>query len=314
MMECKIVCHQYQRPVIRGTLARGLYERMIREDQLRSFDHSKWYEVKTDNMDPIIAAKFKKMSYDNETDLFIQNCYQKSEWLFTHLFNAVARAFLGLFLTSTSVNGLLKRGSMFVFSNNQFSLFYDEISTIKSNPNSVLLDLGSGDGCVTSTMAQHFHQTYCTEVSSVMKKILAKNGYKLLDAETWADNDLSFDLISCLNLLDRCEKPMTTMKLMRKKVKPNGRVLIALVLPLNQFVEASSNHVPREILPLSGSNLEEQVESFVKEVVEPSDFELISWSKLPYLSEGDLELSYYWLIDVLFLLKPKTPHELEYQV
>lgn len=304
-MECKIVCQQNHQPIIRSALARGLYERMIREDQLRSFDHSKWYEVNLDNMNPNIAAKFKKMSYDNETDQFIQNCYRKSEWLFTHLFNAIARAFLGLFLTSTSVNGLLKRGSMFVFSNQQFSLIYDEIASVKSNPESLLLDLGSGDGCVTLIMAQHFHQTYCTEVSPVMKKILSKSGFKLLDAETWADNDLSFDLITCLNLLDRCEKPLTTMKLMRQKVQPNGRVLIALVLPLNQFVEASSNHIPTEILHLTGSTLEEQVESFVKEVIEPNDFELITWTKLPYLSEGDLELSYYWLIDVLFLLKPK---------
>lgn len=226
-MECKITCHQNHQPIIRGALARGLYERMIREDQLRNFDHSKWYEVNLDNMSPDIAAKFKKMSYDNETDQFIQNCYRKSEWLFTHLFNAIARAFLGLFLTSTSVNGLLRRGSMFVFSNQQFSLIYDEIASVKSNPESLLLDLGSGDGCVTLVMAQHFHQTYCTEVSPVMKKILGKSGFKLLDAETWADNDLSFDLITCLNLLDRCEKPLTTMKLMRQKVQPNDREDIA---------------------------------------------------------------------------------------
>lgn len=305
-MNCKIVCHQNNQPVIRGALARGLYENMMREEQLRCFDHSKWYQVDLSRIDPSIAVKFMKMSYDNETDQFIQNCYRKSEWLFTHLFNAVARAFLSLFLTSTSVNGLLKRGSMFVFSGSQFSLLYDEIASIKSDSNSILLDLGSGDGCVTSIMAQHFHQTYCTEVSPVMKKILLKNGYKLLDADKWAENDLSFDLISCLNLLDRCEKPMTTMKLMRRKVKPNGRVLIAIVLPLNQFVEASTDHIPKEILPLTGADLEEQVESFIKEVVQPNGFDLVSWTKLPYLSEGDLELSYYWLIDILFLLRPNS--------
>ncbi|XP_074595607.1 protein-L-histidine N-pros-methyltransferase [Brevipalpus obovatus] len=305
-MECRLVCNQQARPIIRSALARTVYERMIQENQLRNFDHKKWYECDLSVLDERIASKFKKMSYDNETDEFIQNCYQKSDWLFTQMFKSLARAFLSIFMTATSINGLLKRGSMFVFSNEQFNLIYDELGSIKSDPEATLMDLGSGDGCVTTIMSKYFHQTYCTEVSTVMKKLLAKRGFKVLDPEKWADNDLAYDLITCLNLLDRCDQPITMMKKIHSKVKRNGRVLIALVFPLNQYVESSNNaHKPAEMLPIVGSNLEEQVQSFVENVIEPNDFELLAWTKLPYLSEGDLDLSYYWLIDVVFLLKPK---------
>lgn len=305
-MDCKLVNCNQQRPIIRGSLARSLYERMLREEQLRNFDSSKWYKCDLTKVDESIASKFVELSYDTETDNFIKTCYQKSDWLFTHIFNALAQAFLGLFMTATSINGLLKRGSMFVFSNQQFSLIYDEINSIESDSESLLLDIGSGDGRVTSVMAKYFHKTYCTEVSPVMKRLLAKRGYEVLDVDKWFENDLSFNLISCLNVLDRCDRPLSMIKKMRQKIKPNGRILLALVLPLNQYVESSSNgHKPSEVINLTGNSLEQHAQSFIQDYIEPNDLELVAWTKVPYLCEGDLELSYYWLNDVLFLLKPK---------
>ncbi|XP_053211800.1 protein-L-histidine N-pros-methyltransferase-like [Panonychus citri] len=307
-MDCKLVhCNNQQRPIIRGSLARSVYERMLREEQLRNFDTSKWYKIDNNQVNDSISSKFIELNYDSETDTFIKTCYQKSDWLFTHIFNALAQTVLGLFMTSTSINGLLKRGSMFVFSNSQFNLFYDEIGTIKSDSDSSLLDIGSGDGRVTSVMSKYFNKTYCTEVSPVMKRLLVKRDYEILDADKWYENDLSFNLISCLNVLDRCDRPLTMIKKMRQKIKPNGRILLALVLPLNQYVESSANgHKPSESITLTGNSLEQHAQSFIQDYIEPNDLELIAWTKVPYLCEGDLELSYYWLNDVLFLLKPKS--------
>ena len=62
------------------------------------------------------------MDCDEETQKFLNLCYEKSDWLFTQMFHSFAKSVLCLFMSSTSVNGLLGRGSMFVFSDNQFRL------------------------------------------------------------------------------------------------------------------------------------------------------------------------------------------------
>ena len=68
-----------------------------------------------------------------------------------------------------------------------------------------VLDLGAGDGNVTSVMSPYFHQTYATEISRFMHSRLSKRGYELLDPFEWnrTTPEKRFDLISLLNVLDR---------------------------------------------------------------------------------------------------------------
>jgi len=56
-------------------------------------------------------------------------------------------------------------------------------------------------------------------------------------------------------------------------------------------------------LDISGETFEEQVNS-TSLVMESAGFEVERWTRLPYLCEGDLGQSYYWLDDVVFVLKP----------
>lgn len=63
------------------------------------------------------------------------------------------------------------------------------------------------------------------------------------------------------------------------------------------------DHKPQELLPIVGSSFEEQVKSLVDDVLKPLGLDVISWSRVPYLCEGDLQQSYYWLDDVVMLLK-----------
>lgn len=44
-----------------------------------------------------------------------------------------------------------------------------------------------------------------------------------------------------MNLLDRCDKPISMLKHMYRLVKPGGLILIALVLPFEPFVEKGNN-------------------------------------------------------------------------
>ena len=69
---------------------------------------------------------------------------------------------------------LLRRGSMFVISGQQFrSLFYlpDDYRADR------MLDLGAGDGATTAQLAPMFDKVHVTEMSWPMKRILAARGF-----------------------------------------------------------------------------------------------------------------------------------------
>lgn len=60
---------------------------------------------------------------------------------------------------------------------------------------------------------------------------------RLLDVETWASQDSAFDVVACLNLLDRCDRPLDILEDMKHVLKPDGIVLLAMVLPFKPYVE-----------------------------------------------------------------------------
>ncbi|KAK9876794.1 hypothetical protein WA026_015032 [Henosepilachna vigintioctopunctata] len=189
---------------------------------------------------------------------------------------------------------------MFVVSLTQF------LKLIKSDHSwhrEYVIDLGAGDGKVTAHLEPLFDKVFVTEVSGTMRTLLSKKGYNILEVEDW-DNGRKYDLIMCLNLIDRCNTPMQLLKRIRQALQPGGLVFLALVLPFSAYVEiGSKTHKPEELLPIIGSSFEEQVDSLVSEVLKPSGFIVESWSRVPYLCEGDLSQSYYWLDDAVFILK-----------
>jgi hypothetical protein len=87
---------------------------------------------------------------------------------------------------------------------------------------------------------------------------------------------------------------------------PNGRVLLALVLPYSHYVEKNSTHLPVAPLLQDWPNKQNQpfdveAQAFF-EKLETMGFKIEKWTKAPYLCEGDLRQSFYWLIDVLVIL------------
>ncbi|GFS50743.1 uncharacterized protein NPIL_169661 [Nephila pilipes] len=95
------------RPYLRSSLARSLLEKMVRDDNLRNLDKSKWYDVDLDFVDCEIKDLFFPSQDDDETEDFLQNCFEKSDWLLTQIFHALARSFMCWFMTRTSINGLV---------------------------------------------------------------------------------------------------------------------------------------------------------------------------------------------------------------
>lgn len=67
---------------------------------------------------------------------------------------------------------------MFVFSKRQFLNLTDWSESPEECGTRRMLDLGAGDGVVTSVIAKLFKEVYATEVSQPMRWILAEKGFK----------------------------------------------------------------------------------------------------------------------------------------
>lgn len=189
---------------------------------------------------------------------------------------------------------------MFVFSSEQFHklMSLDEGWTKQS-----LLDLGAGDGAVTEKMAAHFESVYVTEVSTQMQRRLRLKGYTVLGLDEWTNH--KYDLISCLNLLDRCDKPMTLLQQIHESLNDDGRLIVASVSPYSPYVEENSSNgcKPTEFLAIHSKSTEDQINQMMSSVFTPSGFELVKFSRVPYLCEGDLTTSFYVLHDIIFVLR-----------
>ncbi|KAF9811167.1 hypothetical protein SFRURICE_002536 [Spodoptera frugiperda] len=172
----------------------------------------------------------------------------------------------------------LGRGSMFVLSEAQARALLR--TTGHGIGAGALVDVGAGDALVTTIILQI-----------------------LLDTEKW-HHYRQFDCICMMNLLDRCSKPKTMLKQARDALAPGGVLMLALVLPYKPYVEVTSDHKPEERLPIEGAYFEDQLAAFVKFMREEAGFELVSWTRAPYLCEGDFAQAYYWLDDSVYVFKP----------
>ncbi|XP_060534939.1 protein-L-histidine N-pros-methyltransferase isoform X2 [Cylas formicarius] len=259
-----------------------------------------WYQCDLNSLPPAIASKFVQLGPDNDTIKFLEESEKKSDWILTQIWHTIVKAVLGWFMTQTSINGWLRRGSMFVLSQPQLLKLLHADDEWRADS---LLDLGAGDGEVTARLAPLFRNVYVTEVSDTMRSLLDQKGYRVLDVDAWF-LDRKFDFVACLNVIDRCDTPLQLLSRIRESLKSDGFLLLAVVLPFSAYVESGApDHKPRELLPIDGERFEDQVISVVEEVLKPAGFDVTAWSRVPYLCEGDLHQSYYWLDDVVFVLR-----------
>ncbi|ETN87085.1 DREV methyltransferase [Necator americanus] len=195
---------------------------------------------------------------------------------------------------------------MFLFSTNQLREFLN-IPAEWTPVGKKLLDLGAGDGGITKKFSPLFGTIYTTEMSQVMQWRLRQQNFNEEDVEKWFSSSRQYDLISVLNLLDRHYNPRKLLlDLHATALHSNCHVLMAVVLPLHQYVEfrpSSTNFSRNTRLKVEGKTFEEHASSLVENEFIPAGFEVVKWTKLPYLCEGDLYKPFYILYDALFLLR-----------
>lgn len=292
-----------------GSLARVLHDKQKADARLEALDKTQWYKVDTREIHEDLlhlwvplGAGPRQDQPDEAAETFLMRSAERSNSLLLQTWHKLAGLALSLFFSRTSINGLLGRGSMHVFSGEQFQKLMAASGYV--GPWRKVVDLGAGDGATTAHVAQFFDKVYATDISPPMRWALAKRKFTVLDVERWY-KDGPFDVILCLNLLDRCDRANTLLRQIRSALVAGGRLVVALVLPFLPYVEVGGrwDHKPTEELQVVGYALESQVASLVKRVFEPLGLRCLAWSKVPYLCEGNLGQAYYFLDDVLFVLE-----------
>lgn len=173
-----------------------------------------------------------------------------------------------------------------------------------------MLDIGAGDGKITLRLAQSLLQlnnnitlsVYGTETSYIMKDRLREKNITVINDIRELEN---VHLISCLNVLDRCVDPKALLTDIYHSLHPNGRALLALVLPYNHYVERNASHLPIDPLMSHWPNRQlpfnDEINAFFEQL-ESMGFRVESFTKAAYLCEGDIRQSFYWLLDVLVIV------------
>jgi SAM-dependent methyltransferase len=279
-----------------------------------------------------VISKFLQLEPDASTNHFLKEYCMGGESIFT---DAMAHVLKWMSWSRTDINATLGRGQMYVISAEAVRKMLSKSGCSATWRPRSILDVGAGDGNVTSTAlepllhvetndgkkVEHTDVTIVTtEVSGPMATCLRKRGYICLETTdlSLVKNELiqhassggTYDLISIFNVLDRADKPQSLLYDIRQLLTPSiGRCIISVVLPFCPFVETGQKQMkPTEDLNMNGgrcmenASFERAVDVMITNVFIPSGFTVHSWSKIPYICSGDRTTPYYVLYDAVFVL------------
>lgn len=289
-----------------------------------------------DTLHADLKSSFLRCDRDAGTEAFLVSAASSSLW------KEMALGLLRLCLSLTTANGLLNRGHMFVLSTEQTERLLAGLLPISPRGTAsalTLLDIGAGDGHVTAQLAPLFGTVYATEFSATMRFRLRYRGYQVLphdnpfffprQAMTPASRRY-YDCIACMNVLDRADTPLTLLRQMRDSLTPapprdegrntcsdngggGGVLLLAVVLPWCPFVEdGAARRAPREGLPMEGgeccrgASYEASLNTLCQRVLQPLGFEVVRWTCVPYLCEGNQRNEYALLDDAVLVLRRRS--------
>jgi len=253
-----------------------------------------YYDADVAALSPRLRDRFVQLSRDAATDAFLAQARSgRHSWWRTQLHRLLKQ-----FMSDFDVNGLLDMYPLFVASTEHWRLLL--------GPQRIgrLLDVGAGSGNVTRTLVPLAEHVVTTETSRNMVERLRRSGLECHELDL-AERDLPgepFDLVSCLNVLDRTARPRKLLGRVHQYLKPGGRLLIALALPYKPFYfSGNTTPDPLERLACADSSWEGAVNLLVERDLEPLGFEVVTVSRTPYLSFGDADSGLYELDDALLV-------------
>lgn len=172
------------------------------------------------------------------------------------------------------------------------------------------LDIGAGNGAAIDAARPLLQQLHVTEASAVLRRKLASQGARVhavdLCEQPIDTPQGGFDVVSCLNVLDRCLYPRTMLQHARDALAPGGRLIIALALPLRPHVDMGGHSVDQEQpLPVHDDDLDWEAcaARLWEQLLAPAGLQLSSLSRAPYISQGDAGGALHVLDDALFVCR-----------
>jgi SAM-dependent methyltransferase len=196
------------------------------------------------------------------------------------------------FMSDFDANGLLGMYPMHLVSAEQAATLLGPIVRRR------LLDVGAGSGDVTAELAPLFGEVVTTEVSWAMARRLRSRGWEThrVDIATRGAPGPPYDVVSCLNVLDRCLFPRTLLRHCCDALTPHGRLLLSVPLPCRPHAyRGGQTTAPAEPLDVYSTCYELGAAAMVERVLEPLGLTVERWSRVPYLSGGDSWRPFYAL-------------------
>eukprot|EP00656_Telonema_subtile_P000841 TRINITY_DN10398_c0_g1_i1.p1 TRINITY_DN10398_c0_g1~~TRINITY_DN10398_c0_g1_i1.p1 ORF type:complete len:282 (-),score=26.26 TRINITY_DN10398_c0_g1_i1:135-980(-) len=265
------------------------------------------YEVDFSKLSPAVQAAWLPLNFDEESREFVDNSLANpwsERW-------CSWRGWLAKWVGRYNADGVLNMSDMFVLSRTAWTQILDQVQAPKGR----LIDVGAGDGRPTREMAPLFEHVCVTEASIPLSWRLWARGYRTVRTCSLRDSNLcdgSYDVVSCLNVLDRCDDPWQLLEELKACCRPDGVVVLAVVMPFCPTVlDGGQYRSPRvQLHGIPGCNdkgpnrWERCVNALVDRVFEVAGFELVSISRVPYMSHGDSRCGLYTLDDAIFVLRP----------
>jgi hypothetical protein len=196
------------------------------------------------------GSLYRPLEPDNFVVDFLKKCPNPS----------ILQAYLYKFLTAAlrwghcDANAFLRRYNMFLLSPVHLDQLLEGVaSSRRTKAASVghLLDIGAGNGSVTVHLATIAKSVTVTEMSQGHLKSLKLRGFQVVTPDLLPDPNRQkasiqcadksirshFDTISCLNVLDRCDRPLVLLQQLQGLLSPDGQLILAVSLPFDASVE-----------------------------------------------------------------------------
>lgn len=247
-----------------------------------------------------IRERVVELTRDAGTDSFLAEAERERHGSL----RTAAHRFLRQFMSDFDVNGWLDMYSLFLLSAAHW------ITLLGDERIPRLLDVGAGSGKVTAELLPLVDHAVATELSSRMAKRLRARGIECheIDLAEGGLEGQKFELITCLNVLDRTARPKKLLRRLKELLAPGGRLVIALALPYRPFYyQGPATPDPVEPLACTDERFETAVTQLIERELEPIGFELTSLSRAPYLSFGDTKRALYQLGDAILVLRAAGP-------
>jgi len=257
------------------------------------------YECDLGRLPARIAARFHPTSLSSETRAFVDRAVENRHGRWVAMLHTLLRGMVSDF----DVNGLLGTYPMFLAGRRVFE------ELLAPGPGARLLDVGAGNGDVTAELAPLFADVETTETSWAMARRLRQRGYRCERRDLAADPppEGAFDVVCCLNVVDRSARPRTLLRHARELLAPDGRLVIATPLPYSPFVYEGGRTVPPlEQLAITADRWEDALTELCTRELEPLGLGIEAFTRCPYLSGGDPRRALYVLDDAIVVCRRET--------